>query len=44
MERIIRTVNENDLERTLDFVEKVFTDSESAEDGKIVRNDKRAKL
>ena len=38
MERIIRTVNEKDLERTLDFVEKVFTDSETAEDGKIVRN------
>jgi predicted N-acetyltransferase YhbS len=38
MARIIRTVNEKDLDRTLDFVEKVFTDSETAEDGKIVRN------
>lgn len=38
MARIIRTVNEKDLDRTLDFVESVFTDSETAEDGKIVRN------
>ena len=38
MERIIRTVKQEELNSSLDFVEKVFTDSETAEDGKIVRN------
>ena len=38
MERVIRTVAEDEKEAVLDFVEKVFTDSETAEDGKIVRN------
>ncbi len=37
MERIIRAVNQSDLERSLDFVEKVFTDSENAENGRLVR-------
>ena len=38
MERIIRTVNENEMNETLDFVEKVFTDSENANEGRLVRN------
>ena len=38
MERIIRAVLEKDLDRSLDFVEKVFTDSEGAENGRLVRN------
>ena len=38
MDRIIKTVSPIDYERTLDFVEKVFTDSESKEDGLIVRS------
>ena len=38
MNRIIKTVSPIDYERTLDFVEKVFTDSESKEDGLIVRS------
>ena len=38
MERIIRTVKQEELNSSLDFVEKVFTDSETAENGKIVRN------
>ena len=38
MQRIIRPVQQDELEKSLDFVEKVFTHSESAEDGKIVRN------
>ena len=38
MERIIRTVKQEELNISLDFVEKVFTDSETAKNGKIVRN------
>ena len=38
MERIIRTVNGNEMNETLDFVEKVFTDSENANEGRLVRN------
>ena len=38
MERIIRAVKKKDLDRSLDFVEKVFTDSECEENGKLVRN------
>ena len=38
MERIIRAVLEKDLDRSLEFVEKVFTDSEGAESGRLVRN------
>ena len=38
MQRIIRPVQQDELKKSLDFVEKVFTHSESAEDGKIVRN------
>ena len=38
MERIIKTVTANEMNSTLDFVEKVFTDSEDAESGKLVRN------
>ena len=38
MERIIRAAKECDLAPSLDFVEKVFTDSENAENGKLVRN------
>ena len=38
MERIIRAVKKKDLDRSLSFVEKVFTDSESEENGKLVRN------
>ena len=38
MERIIKTIESNKLEEALDFVEEVFTDSESKEDALIVRN------
>ena len=38
MERIIKTVTANEMEKTLDFVQKVFTDSECAENGRLVRN------
>ena len=38
MERIIRSINDNEKEASLDFVEKVFTDSEDAASGKLVRN------
>ena len=38
MARIIRAVKHNDLERSLDLVEKVFTDSECEENGKLVRS------
>ena len=38
MERIIKAVTVNEMNSTLDFVEKVFTDSENAESGKLVRN------
>ena len=38
MKRIIKTVSINEINPTLDFVEKVFTDSENAESGKLVRN------
>ena len=38
MDRIIKTINHNYLQEVLDFVEKVFTDSEGAESGKTVRN------
>ena len=38
MQRIIKTVQNNELDRTLDFVEKVFTDSEGEESGKLVRS------
>ena len=38
MERIIKSVTANEMNSTLDFVEKVFTDSEDAESGKLVRN------
>ena len=38
MERIIKTVTANEMDKTLDFVEKVFTDSECAENGRLVRN------
>ncbi len=38
MERIIRTTTPADWDNTLDFVEKVFTDSECAENGKLVRS------
>ena len=38
MERIIQTIESNKLEEVLDFVEEVFTDSESREDALIVRN------
>lgn len=38
MERIIKTVTSNEMNSTLDFVEKVFADSEDAESGKLVRN------
>lgn len=37
MERIIRAVTERDLPKSLDFVEKVFTDSECEENGKLAR-------
>lgn len=38
MERIIRSINDTEKEASLDFVEKVFTDSEDAASGKLVRN------
>ncbi len=38
MERIIKNVAENEMEASLDFVERVFTDSEGAESGKLVRS------
>ena len=38
MERIIKSVTANEMEKTLDFVQKVFTDSECAENGRLVRN------
>ena len=38
MERIIRSVTDRDMDRTLDFVEKVFTDSEGKESGLLVRS------
>ena len=37
MQRIIKAVPANKLNETLDFVEKVFTDSENAENGNLVR-------
>ena len=38
MERIIKAVTANEMNSTLDFVEKVFTDSENVESGKLVRS------
>lgn len=38
MERIIKAVTANEMNSTLDFVEKVFTDSENVDSGKLVRN------
>ena len=38
MQRIVKTVSANEINGTLDFVEKVFGDSEGAESGKTVRN------
>ena len=38
MQRIIKAVTPNELDSSLDFVEKVFTDSENAENGRLVRN------
>ncbi len=38
MERIIKVVSDNELNETLDFVEKVFADSENEENGLLVRN------
>ena len=38
MERIIKNVSLEDYGRTLDFVEKVFTDSESKEEGELVKS------
>lgn len=38
MQRKIKAVTEKELVSTLDFVEKVFTDSENAENGRLVRN------
>lgn len=37
MERIVRAVKPSEWESSLDFVEKVFTDSECEENGKLVR-------
>ena len=37
MTRTIKTAQEGFLEESLDFVEKVFTESEDAESGKLVR-------
>lgn len=37
MERIIKPVTESHLTKSLDFVEKVFTASENAEEGNLVR-------
>ena len=38
MERIIKAVTDKELTPTLDFVEKVFTDSEGPEEGRLVRS------
>lgn len=38
MKRIIKIIEEKYLEESLNFVEEVFTDSETKEDGLIVRN------
>ena len=38
MNRIIKRANEGYLEETLDLVERVFTDSEGEESGKLVRS------
>ena len=38
MTRTIKTAKEGFLEESLDFVEKVFTESEDAESGKLVRS------
>ena len=38
MERIIKAVTPEKMGQTLDFVERVFTDSEDAENARIVRN------
>ena len=38
MERIIRAIKKEEWETCLDFVERVFTDSEDAESGRLVRN------
>ncbi len=38
MERIIKAVTDRELTPTLDFVEKVFTDSEGPEEGRLVRS------
>ncbi|MEE1291497.1 MAG: N-acetyltransferase [Spirochaetota bacterium] len=38
MTRIIKTANEGYLEESLDLVETVFTDSEGADSGKLVRS------
>lgn len=37
MERIIKAVTSKEMSDTLDFVERVFTDSEGEEEGKLVR-------
>lgn len=38
MERIIKTVTADEMNSTLDFVGRVFTDSEGEESGKLVRS------
>jgi len=38
MERNIKVVTDKYKDRTLDFVEKVFTESENIDEGKLVRN------
>ena len=38
MERIIKVVTDKERDPTLDFVEKVFTDSEGPEEGRLVRS------
>ncbi len=38
MDRIIKTVTETEFDKSLDFVEKVFTDSEGEKEGKLVRS------
>ena len=38
MSRIIKSVTEGYLEESLDLVERVFTDSEGEESGKLVRS------
>ncbi len=38
MKRFIEKVTNTEINSTLDFVEKVFTDSENAENGRLVRN------